>query len=214
MIPLFPLQTVLFPGAALPLYVFEPRYRALVADCLEGDQTFGVVRIREGEEVGGPCVPYDVGTLARIVGHRPLTNGRIMLVAEGVRRFRLEASPSWEPYPMAPVALMPDAVHEPELGDRVRKLLHGYLEASAAYHGEEPPERPLPDEPESLGWLAAATLPAGLDDRQELLELPGDDRLRRLSRMLEEALIRIGHMAEISRLRADVVAYGHRFSMN
>ena len=66
-IGMFPLGTVLLPGAVLPLHVFEPRYRALVADCLAGEQEFGVVLIERGSEVGGVDVRRDIATVARIV---------------------------------------------------------------------------------------------------------------------------------------------------
>jgi len=70
---LFPLNAVLFPGAALNLHVFEARYKQLVAECLESGEGFGVVRIREGKEAGDPSIePHDIGTLAEIVGVAPL----------------------------------------------------------------------------------------------------------------------------------------------
>ena len=66
-LPLFPLNTVLFPRMTLPLRIFEPRYRQMLADCLDGDPIFGVVLIREGKEVGETAMPHDVGTTARII---------------------------------------------------------------------------------------------------------------------------------------------------
>src|SRR5581483_3931480 len=64
---LFPLNTVLFPGAVLNLHVFEERYRRLIAECLDTGEAFGVVLLREGEEAGDPdAVPHDVGTTAEI----------------------------------------------------------------------------------------------------------------------------------------------------
>lgn len=66
-IPMFPLGTVLLPGAYLPLHVFEPRYRRLVQACLEGSPEFGVVLIERGSEVGGGERRFDVGCVARIL---------------------------------------------------------------------------------------------------------------------------------------------------
>src|SRR5437588_780370 len=81
-LPLFPLNAVLFPHMPLPLHVFEPRYRQMIADCLEEGHSFGVVAIREGSETG-PTTPYDVGTLAKIVHIDRLEDGRMnLLVAE------------------------------------------------------------------------------------------------------------------------------------
>jgi len=79
---LFPLNTVLFPGAALNLHIFEPRYRQMIAECLDGNEAFGVVLIREGEEAGDPEVqPHDIGTTAEISEVTPLPAGRYYLCA-------------------------------------------------------------------------------------------------------------------------------------
>ena len=86
---LFPLRTVLFPGMDLPLQVFEERYRALVAECLETGEPFGVALIREGAEVGGPAVPHPVGCTARIKRVSPTRDGRLALECVGLRRFRV-----------------------------------------------------------------------------------------------------------------------------
>src|SRR6478672_4324189 len=75
-LPMFPLGTVLLPFAHLPLHIFEPRYRALVKDCLAGDGEFGVVLIERGHEVGGGDVRFGVGTVARIVQTAELPDGR------------------------------------------------------------------------------------------------------------------------------------------
>ena len=80
---MFPLGTVLLPSALLPLHVFEPRYRALVRDCLAGDREFGVVLIERGSEVGGGDVRFDVGTRARIVEAAELDDGRWVLILVG-----------------------------------------------------------------------------------------------------------------------------------
>lgn len=88
---LFPLaRTVLFPGASLPLTVFEPRYHRLVAECVAEDVPFGVVRIRHGVEVGGAAEPVAVGTTARIMQAARLPDGRLRLMARGEARFRIE----------------------------------------------------------------------------------------------------------------------------
>ena len=77
---MFPLGSVLFPHAALPLHVFEPRYRALVEDCLAGEPDFGVVLIERGSEVGGGETCFGVGTVTRIVEAGQFPDGRYALV--------------------------------------------------------------------------------------------------------------------------------------
>jgi hypothetical protein len=89
-LPLFPLEVVLFPGATLPLHIFEPRYKQMLNHCLAGDQRFGVVLIAAGQEVGSVAVPHRVGTIARIVRTESLSDGRAHLVTVGERRFAIE----------------------------------------------------------------------------------------------------------------------------
>lgn len=85
-LPLFPLEVVLFPGTLLPLHIFEPRYRALLADCLAGDHRFGLVP--PGPD-GQPPTTGVIGTVAEIRGHQALEDGRSTIVVEGGQRFML-----------------------------------------------------------------------------------------------------------------------------
>ena len=80
-LPLFPLNSVLYPGTLLPLHIFEERYRSMISRCVEEKVPFGVVLVRSGEEVGGPAEPYDVGTTARVARLQRLPDGRMNLVA-------------------------------------------------------------------------------------------------------------------------------------
>ncbi len=90
-VPLFPLNTVLFPGGALPLRIFEPRYLGLVSQCLKSDMPFGVLLIRDGGETG-PATTHNVGTLARITDWYQGSDGLLGITAVGEQRFRLIAS--------------------------------------------------------------------------------------------------------------------------
>src|ERR1700680_1619029 len=101
---LFPLNTVLFPGAVLSLHIFEPRYRQLIAECLEKGEAFGVCLIREGDEAGDPEVmPHEVGTRGETWGMRPLEGGRSYISPVGRRLFRIERIVGREPYLLAEV---------------------------------------------------------------------------------------------------------------
>ena len=98
-LPLFPLPVVLFPTAAMPLHVFEPRYRRMVARCLEYDRRFGLVYHDADEQ--GPFLtePGRVGCVAEIESFQPLPDGRSLLLARGVERFRIDDGiESEEPY--------------------------------------------------------------------------------------------------------------------
>ena len=110
-LPMFPLGSVLFPGQILPLHVFEPRYKEMMAHCLgeddAGDKLFGVVLIERGSEVGGGDVRTDVGTVARIVSHRLLDGGRMAVLAVGKRRIKISEWLEDAPYPQAIVETWP-----------------------------------------------------------------------------------------------------------
>jgi Lon protease-like protein len=108
-IPLFPLPgVVLLPGTLLPLHIFEPRYRAMVADALEGDRTIGMAMMRPGWERAGANPPiFAVGGAGRIVDSETLPDGRYNIVLEGEFRYRvLEESPP-APYRVARVEVIP-----------------------------------------------------------------------------------------------------------
>ena len=90
-VPLFPLNTVLFPGGPLPLRIFEPRYLGLVSRCLKSDMPFGVLLIRDGGETG-PATTHNIGTLARITDWYQGSDGLLGITAIGEQRFRLIAS--------------------------------------------------------------------------------------------------------------------------
>ena len=88
-LPLFPLNTVLFPGATIPLQVFEERYKEMMKICLDSDARFGVSLIKDGEEVGGPATPHNIGTIARILSVREAANGKPYIIAIGENRYSI-----------------------------------------------------------------------------------------------------------------------------
>jgi Lon protease-like protein len=105
---MFPLESVLLPGALLPLHVFEERYRIMTGECLEGDRTFGVVLIERGREVGGGDVRVDFGTTAWIEEAAEFSDGRYVLACRGVARLRVVEWLPDDPYPVAVVEVMDD----------------------------------------------------------------------------------------------------------
>lgn len=138
---LFPLNTVLFPGATLHLHVFEPRYKQLIAECLDQGEAFGVCLIREGNEAGHSEVdPHEIGTTAEIGEVMPLPFGRYYVSTIGKRRFRIAAIVSREPYLLCDVEYLDDDPAESEaiepLVDRVRTAFHEYNRLLVLYVGE------------------------------------------------------------------------------
>jgi Lon protease-like protein len=124
-IPIFPLNTVLFPGTWLPLRVFEPRYRQMLADCLDGERAFGVALIMFGEEVAGPATPHRTGTLARIQ-EVAQEGGMFHLLVRGDQRFQVESLIEGGPYPRARVRMLPplDIAQGDEAAARDLRLMH------------------------------------------------------------------------------------------
>lgn len=201
-LPLFPLRTVLFPGRPLPLHIFEPRYRQLLVDCLEGDRRFGVVAIRNGHEVGGEAEVFDVGTVAEIEDVRRFEDGRAEIATRGIERFRILALLGDDPYPRARVAPCVDqpvngAAREP--AGLLRHLLHPYLAGLGA--PEELLTR-LPERPEELAWLAASTVQVDLVEQQRLLELDSvPARLTETMRILRRESGIMRHLGTVGSLQ-------------
>lgn len=106
---MFPLETVLLPGGILPLHVFEPRYRQMMTDCLDGDGRFGVVLISRGSEVGGGDQRVAIGTETDIEGASRFPDGRWAVIARGIRRVAVESWLPDDPYPVAIIRPLPVA---------------------------------------------------------------------------------------------------------
>jgi Lon protease-like protein len=140
-LPLFPLNTVLCPGIALPLHVFEDRYRALVRDCLENTSPFGVVLIREGREVGTGAISFsETGTIAEIRDAGRLEDGRFDLLVVGTRRFRIRSLLEGRPYLVADAEVLEETVDDPTraqaLANRATRRFVSYLELLRPRSGE------------------------------------------------------------------------------
>ncbi|MCC7103771.1 MAG: LON peptidase substrate-binding domain-containing protein [Chloroflexi bacterium] len=172
-LPLFPLNVVLFPGMQLPLHIFEQRYRTMIGSCVASERLFGVVLIRAGEEAGAPAEPRVIGTKAKIMSVERLPDGRMNIVVVGVERFAIRELVAGEPYPRARIETLADETADAngELSGAVLSLFTRCLEEAGIA-----PERlqglRLPDEPLALSYVVAAALKVPNDLRQELLEQP------------------------------------------
>ena len=190
-LPLFPLKTVLFPRMPLPLRVFEERYKRMISNCLKEERPFGVVLIREGEEVGGAAIPEDVGTIARIHAIEPLDDGRYNLFTEGTTRFRIrEVHQNSEPYLVGAVETLVDEPGDPSdvepIAERTRTLFREYFDILVQYAGVDMPGYELPEAAEELSFVMAAVVQAEVSERQSFLEMTDTaGRLRRLHSLLE-----------------------------
>jgi Lon protease-like protein len=193
-LPMFPLGTVLFPYAGLPLHIFEERYRALAETCLRGDGRFGVVLIERGHEVGGGDTRFEVGTVARIVEAARTPDGRYLLATVGTERFRIRRWLTDDPFPRADVELLPEPKREADglaqRRDEIQRRLGRVLALSAELGEPAPPgvTSELDSDPVRASYQAAAVAPIGPLDGQRLLELddPGA-RFDRLEALLADA---------------------------
>ena len=186
-VPIFPLQTVLFPATRLPLRIFETRYMDMAKECLKAKRPFGICLIREGQEVGAPAVPENVGCLARIAECDMEELGILKVVAEGLERFRIVSSEvvrsglivgEIERY--EPEAAAPGAVGLEECAEFLRKVIAGI--------GEQRFSEPLRfDDAAWVGFRLAEILPLRNDVKQKLLELTDAAlRLAILNRFLRQ----------------------------
>lgn len=186
-LPLFPLGTVLLPGAPLPLHVFEPRYRQMTIDLVTGavpGKQFGVVAVREGwSPDDGRDGLHAVGCTASLREVRRLPDGRFDILTQGDRRFRLlDVDAGTAPYLVANVEWLPDlegdepADTEP-LMLAARAAHRRYCQAAWSQRGgdadedaEDPARTGAETDAALLPHVLAADCLLPLDDRQELLE--------------------------------------------
>lgn len=210
-LPMFPLNTVVFPGVRIPLRVFEDRYRALVRHLLGVEdpaaRLFGSVGIREGYEVGdhGSQSVYRIGCRLRLTTVTDHPDGTFDVVATGMDRFRLESLHTDGPFPAGDVEIL--ASPRTSVAPRV---VADALAAFDAYRAvvtqwrDDPHPTPLPSDPVHLSWTLAAVAPLALPERQELLE--SDDASGRLTEVTHLLRREVEAMRAIASLPATQVA--------
>lgn len=180
--PLFPLDLVALPTEVVPLHVFEPRYRVLVAECLEQDAEFGIVWASEDGERPIGCAMR----IAEVIERFP--DGRLNIATRGTRPFRVLARREDRPYPAADVEFLEDKAEVPD--ERTAEAAH------AAYRDlvREAADRELEDADLARmdAYAMAATVDFGLEAKQGLLDLRSENaRLRLVTRLFRAALRRL-----------------------
>lgn len=183
-VPLFPLNTVLFPGGRLALRIFEQRYMDMAKACLRDGSSFGVCLIREGREVGAPATPVEVGSLARIGNWDMPQLGLLQITAIGAQRFRiLERRVEANGLVRATVELLED-----DCDAEVPQSCAGCVTLLEQVMGQQPALFEPPHRLNSASWVSARLteiLPLPLPAKQELLELSdARARLERLNSLL------------------------------
>jgi Lon protease-like protein len=169
-LPIFPLSVVLFPGTPLPLHIFEPRYRRMLADCLAGDRRFGITPPGAAQERPDPGM---VGCIAEVRVNQELPDGRSNIVVLGGSRFvvRGELHES-VPYYVATVEPFDDEPGTEPARDSLTRLheqFRGYHAVLRQLHDLPPEDPELADEPKALSFQVAAGLECDPGVKQRLL---------------------------------------------
>jgi uncharacterized protein len=169
-IPIFPLEvTTLFPGVSRPLYIFEPRYRAMVADALKGDRIIGMTTLKPGYEAnyaGRPPI-YEIGCAGVITDVEELSGGRFNIVLRGLVKFRVTGEDDSRPYRLARVDAIPEVLDDAEKAALRKQRARLEALVTKGSDSKVPPE--MSDE--ELVNLLAQYVPLDGAERQVLLEL-------------------------------------------
>jgi hypothetical protein len=173
-IPLFPLNTVLFPGNTIPLHIFEERYKIMIGQCIAEKRPFGVILIREGAEVGGPAEPVEVGTTARVIEAQKLGDGKLNVTVIGEQRFRVLGVRRREPYLVGDIEILgideePDGTLS-DLAARAGALFAEYVRLNLAVTNQWARTIEMPSEPGPLADFIGHRLAVDLHAKQQLLE--------------------------------------------
>ena len=193
-LPIFPLATVLFPGAVLPLHIFEDRYKEMMRFAIENGGLFGLT-YKETAFVGRETPPEvgSVGCLARINAVMPVEEGRMNIVSTGLVRFRVRGLNQTTPFILARVEPFTDDIEHDEdmavLYNDQMEMYRKFLAASQALDEAAPFQQELPEDPESLSLLIASALPVENRTKQQLLEMTSTrTRLTKLRPFVVQAL--------------------------
>lgn len=199
--PLFPLGTVLFPGMVLPLHIFEPRYKQMIGECIRDNEPFGVVLIKEGNEVGKAASPYTIGTSAYVTHCHKFEDGRMNIQTVGYQRFKVHDLHNNKPYIVGLVEDMPLGEADPdtlnELVSQFRPKFQTYLDSLIDAANVQVEVEEMPDDPLALAIFAAITMPIPSEEKQGLLATDNlEDMLKAELKLLSRETLLLGQMLE------------------
>lgn len=172
----------------MPLRIFEPRYKKMIGECLAGNGSFGVVLIKEGEEVGPPAAPFEIGTEAKIIKAERLDDGQLNIIVSGHRRFKIVRLLEPAPYLSAEVFFLPDLDGDRNaalLTDQILRLvLSDFVQLASIFLLEPVYPFRFPNDPAQFSFLASHLLNAPMTTKQELLESETVEERLKLARKL------------------------------
>lgn len=196
LLPLFPLDVVLFPGAPLPLHIFEPRYKELIAECVAQKTTFGMIRARENAlaEVGCTAVILDV--------NKTYEDGRLDISTEGGQRFAVRQLNQERPFLRGEVVFFDDEPSQVSKSENDTVIqLHQQLFEVLGQHVQV--EKTYP----SLSFQLANELPVDLDFKQSILEMKSE--AERIETLTEYYRSTIPKVEKTMRARDKASGNGH-----
>ena len=192
-IPLFPLPNlVFFPNIAVPLHIFEERYKLMINECIDRAEVFGLVLLRSGAAEEDQETIHRVGVTARITEVERLENGRMNIMCEGEMRFRISRFIQQTPFWKANVELIEE---EPSLEsldilyEKVAKLYRQIAALSSDLSGSPQSELVLPQSPAEFSYMLAYVLDIDSEEKQKMLEMTStSERLQALVVHLTETI--------------------------
>ena len=219
---LFPLNTVLLPGAALRLHIFEDRYKDMIGRCIEHEMPFGVLLDRNGNEVGDRLDPVGIGTAAVIRKVTKLSAGRLYIVAQGTRRFRVDRVIGTSPFWRAEISYLEEVDGPSDSAARLRETaidrFKDYLSALLAVSGSELEAIDLPSDAAASSYVIADALQVEMLVKQELLEAASAaERLRAELKLLDDETRRLRILRDEAAGSEDSLRaspFSARFSLN
>ena len=187
-LPIFTLNTVLFPGMPLKLHIFEERYKLMINRCYQSGQPFGVALIKSGQEIGGRAEPFLVGCTADITEMEPLPGGRMNIVAVGRERFIARNFKYDQPYLVAEVETLSlshtESVTLNNASRSLRPWVQRYLQTLADASETKFDIQQLPEDPLQLAYLASFLLNIPIEQKQNLLNIENADEFIRDLRVI------------------------------
>jgi Lon protease-like protein len=174
-LPLFPLNTVLYPGMPLPLHIFEERYRRLLRIRAAEETVFGVILVKSTNATEVPLGMYSIGTAARLVSRRSKPDGRADIVVTGTRRFRVEAENWSAGYCIADISYLEDELGDPDNVDTLLEVttqqFARYVEGITRVTGRRFGGVRISADPNEAAYDLTTRLPLHTWERQRILEM-------------------------------------------
>jgi len=222
LLPLFPLNVVLYPGMILPLHIFEPRYRLMLQKCLSEEGRFGVVLIEHGTPEDDIAHPRKIGTIGKIMQVQKLDRGEMYIWVLGTERFEIVSYfLTADEYLMGRIRTLSDTSADPLLSTvRLQTLLQSfqtYLDLLTTLNDKDPAtvHTELAHDPTHFSYQIAATLDIALAEKQKLLELDNvQERLATEQAILERETDHLRRLLDSMRLRTQHLPWGGEVSLN